>query len=89
MSGRIFYTAAFKRSFQARISHNEALVEDYSNSLDAFRVNPELVDDHELQEPMQDKRAFWVNNDYRVVYRVKEDDILFVDIGTHEQMYTR
>jgi len=57
--------------------------------LEAFKIDPQLVDDHALAEPLQDRRAFWVNNEYRVVYKRKGDDYLLVDIGTHAQVYQR
>ncbi len=76
-------TTLDRRSTSATVS------EAYKASTQAFLQDPEFVGDHPLEEPLKDKRAFWMNNDYRVVYQVREDNILFVDIGTHEQVYQR
>jgi len=85
----IKFSLRFRRNFRSRISHNEQLVEAYQASTQAFLQDPELVGDHPLEEPLKDKRAFWMNNDYRMVYQVREDNLLFLDIGTHEQVYQR
>ncbi len=89
MKLRYATTFTFRRHFKERISLDESLVEAYQASVDAFFQNPETVDDHALKPPLKDRRAFSVNDDYRVVYRVKEDFLLFVDIGTHDQVYER
>jgi mRNA-degrading endonuclease YafQ of YafQ-DinJ toxin-antitoxin module len=89
MNLRYATTFTFRRHFKERISPDESLVEAYQASVDAFFQDPKLVDDHALEEPMHDRRAFWMNNDYRVVYRVKGDYLLFDDIGTHAQVYQR
>lgn len=34
-------------------------------------------------------RAFSINNEYRVVYKEKKDVFVFLDVGTHEQVYQR
>jgi len=82
-------TVLFRHHFKERISPDESLVEAFQESVDAFFQEPTLVHDHALEEPMQNRRAFWINNAYRVVYRVKDDYLLFDDIGTHEQVYQR
>lgn len=89
MNRRIILSAQFVRHWKTRISPHEALVEDYRSSLEAFKADPASVHDHHLEEPLQDRRAFWVNNEYRVVYKIKGDASLLVDIGTHAQVYQR
>ncbi len=89
MNRRIILSAQFVRHWKTRISPHESLVEAYRSSLEAFKTDPQLVDDHALEEPLQDRRAFWVNHDYRVVYKIKGDAYLLVDIGTHAQVYQR
>lgn len=89
MKGRIIVSVQFRNHWKVRISPHEDLVEDYRTSLEAFKTDPRVVHDHALEEPMQDRRAFWINNKYRVVYKLQGDDVLLVDIGTHEQVYLR
>ena len=33
--------------------------------------------------------AFWMNNEYRVVYQAQDNDFLLLDIGTYTQVYQR
>jgi len=80
-------TTTFDRHFRTRISPNEQLIQDYLDSIEAFLVDRTLVDDHELQNVMQGKRAFSINNEYRVVYVERDDHYRFLDVGTHEQVY--
>ena len=52
------------------------------------RLNPQLRD-HALTGNMIGKRAFSVTGDYRVIYEEREHELvfLFIDIGTHSQVY--
>lgn len=85
----IKFSLRFHKNFRIRISQNEQLVKAYKASVEAFLQDPEFVGDHPLEEPLKDRRAFWINNGYRVVYQMRKDTILFIDIGTHEQVYRR
>ncbi len=52
--------------------------------------NDPLLADHPLTGRMQGLRSFSVTGDYRIVYRIEENDeivFLFLDIGTHAQVY--
>lgn len=79
----------FRRHFKERISPGESLIEAYQESVAAFFQDPDSVCDHALEKPMEDYRAFWITNEYRVVYSIKKNYLLFIDIGTHEQVYRR
>jgi len=82
-------TAQFERHYQERIAQEESLVEDFIASVDLFFQDPQSVNDHGLRGVMKHYRAFWMNDAYRVIYRARHGDYLFVDIGTHEQVYIR
>lgn len=87
MNRRIILSQRFIHHFQTRIFPHESLVAAYISSVDAFRTDPTVVGDHTLRGPLAGRRAFWMNNDYRVVYQAQGDDLLFLDIGTHAQVY--
>lgn len=89
MKRRYITSQLFDQHFDKRISPNEELVKDYIESVDSFFQDPKLVGDHDLESVMQDKRAFWINDNYRVVYRKRNGTFIFLDIGTHEQVYKR
>jgi mRNA-degrading endonuclease YafQ of YafQ-DinJ toxin-antitoxin module len=77
------------RRYQQRIAKDEQLNEAFWDSLETFVVDPMLVNDHALANVMQGQRAFSINNDYRVIYLERDEYYLFVDVGTHEQVYRR
>ena len=45
------------------------------------------INDHMLTGDMQGRRAFSITGDIRVVYIEFEDKIIFIDIGSHNQLY--
>ena len=45
------------------------------------------LDDHQLTGKLAGKRALSITSDTRLVYKETEDEILFLDIGTHNQVY--
>lgn len=55
-----------------------------------FMDNPRhpLLRDHALKGAKEGLRAFWVTGDVRIIYhRIGEDEVEFLDIGTHAQVY--
>jgi addiction module RelE/StbE family toxin len=89
MKARYATSHQFRQRFKGRISPHERLVADFLLSVEAFFQEPATVGDHALAAPMRELRAFWINDDYRVIYQVHDDEVLFVNIGTHAQVYQR
>ena len=85
----IRYSNQFIRYYKLRIATDERLQQDFRESVEAFREDRTLVDDHALEDVMSGKRSFSINDDYRVVYVEREDYYRFLDVGTHEQVYRR
>jgi len=85
----IKYSPKFTQHYKERISKDERLVREFLEAVDLFLANRQDSGDHSLGGKMQNKKAFRINKDYRVVYIEREDDFLFLDIGTHEQIYCR
>jgi mRNA-degrading endonuclease YafQ of YafQ-DinJ toxin-antitoxin module len=80
----IRYSPQFTRYYKRRIARDEGLKREYQESVEAFLVARTLVNDHALENVMQGKRAFSINNDYRVIYLERDEYYLFVDVGTEE-----
>jgi mRNA-degrading endonuclease YafQ of YafQ-DinJ toxin-antitoxin module len=79
----------FDQHYAAYIAINPLLVELFDRQLMIFltdRKNP-TVKDHSLNWAMQGKRAFSITKDIRVVYIETNETFLFLDVGTHEQVY--
>lgn len=89
MDKTINWSAPFTRAYKQRIAQNQPLKHALFASLAAFRDNPALVSAHPLEGKMAGRWGFWINNDYRVIYRERENAILLLDIGTHDQVYAR
>jgi addiction module RelE/StbE family toxin len=50
-------------------------------------VRERPINDHPLTGNMDGRRAFSITADVRVVYIETEDAFVFLDIGTHAQVY--
>ena len=87
---RVEYDRVFKRHFKKRILPNKNLVKRYEQRLEIFlkdRKNP-VLKDHKLVGKFREKGAFNVTGDIRVVYiEVGKNHFIFLDIGTHPQIY--
>jgi addiction module RelE/StbE family toxin len=46
-----------------------------------------LLDDHALKGKMKGKRAFSITDDVRVIYVESDNVFVFLDIGSHNQVY--
>ena len=79
----------FEKHFKLRISLHKKLVTQFEVRYVLFiqgeRGYP--IDDHPLTGKLTGKRAFSVAGDIRVVYEEQSDAIIFLDIGTHNQVY--
>lgn len=79
----------FEKHFKQRISPNEKLRTQFKGRLALF-VADELgypLHDHALTGKLVGKRAFSVAGDIRVIYIELKDVIVFLDIGSHNQVY--
>lgn len=80
----------FKKHFQQRIAKNSKLVAKTEQRISLFAKNPKnpLLKDHALTGKKNNLRVFWVTGDIRIVYfPVAEDEVTFIDIGSHNQVY--
>jgi len=53
--------------------------------MQGLRVEP--LNDHSLTGKFRGKRAFSITGDIRVIYEETEAAFIFLDIGTHNQVY--
>lgn len=86
---KIVFSKIFLKHFKQRIKTNKSLIEQYEERVGLFikdRKNPSLKD-HKLIGKKSDFRAFSINGDVRIVYRIVDNYYRFEDIGTHNQVY--
>lgn len=83
------YTKSFSKKFKKRIPQGSALASKYAERFDLFitdRKDP-ILRDHALSGK-GNLRAFWITGDVRVIYYLDIDETaVFVDIGSHSQVY--
>jgi addiction module RelE/StbE family toxin len=61
----------------------------FRDALDLFDENPihEALRDHPLTGRYAGLRSIDVTEDWRALYRIEHERIIFVELGTHEQLY--
>ena len=80
---------SFVKSYAKRIANDEKLRKQYEARLDMFIAGQRdaPINDHPLTGDLQGRRSFSITADIRVIYIEMEDNIIFLDIGTHNQVY--
>lgn len=87
---RIERHSTFKKSFKKRILPNKKLVKKTEERIRLFLKNPQnqILRDHGLMGTKRKTRSFSISGDIRIVYRrISKDHVIFLDIGTHNQVY--
>jgi addiction module RelE/StbE family toxin len=86
---KIEYTSGFNKNFKTRIQEDLYLLKRFRERLNLFTHSPDdpSLRDHALKENKQGLRAFSITPDIRVVYFIREGAAIFIDIGTHKQVY--
>ncbi len=79
----------FEKHFRKRITPDKKLTAQFELRLALFQAGERdyPLNDHALSGNMSGKRAFSVAPDLRVIYEETADFILFLDIGSHSQIY--
>lgn len=87
---KVSFDPAFRRSFQKRIHTSEKLKKRFNELLPIFIANPfdTRLRTHKLSGRLEGLYSFRIDYDLRVVfYFVDDDRAVFVDIGTHDEVY--
>ena len=79
----------FEKHFGQRITPNQKLLTQFEKRLTLFLADARgyPLNDHALTGRLAGKRAFSVANDIRVIYENTPEAYLFIDIGSHNQVY--
>ncbi len=83
-------TSGFKKAFKRKIRGNKALERRFRDRTALFQENPfdTRLKTHRLSGQLQGLWSFSIDYDVRVVFSfVEPSRALFVDIGTHEEVY--
>lgn len=80
----------YVKHYKKRIIPNPKLDKRTEERIKIFINNPHdsVLKDHQLSGTKRHFRAFWITGNIRVIYeKVGDDEVLFLDIGTHPQVY--
>ncbi len=79
----------FERNFRKRITADAKLVKQFERRLSQYLagVRGTPINDHPLTGRLAGFRAFSVGGDIRVIYIETDAEIIFLDIGSHNQVY--
>jgi len=83
-------STGFRKAFKKRIKNDSKLVKKTTERIQLFLDNPQnpVLKDHQLIGKLKNNRSFWVTGDVRIVYfQISKDEVLFIDIGSHNQVY--
>ena len=83
---------SFKKSYKQRIANNPKLITKVATRLNLFQQDPNnpVLKNHALVGKKLGFRAFSVTGDIRIVYSpVSENEAILLDIGSHNQVYSR
>lgn len=89
MSKLIKFHRDFEKNYKKRILHNKRLSDLYDEryALFASGIRNYPLYDHPLTGKLAGKRGFSITGNVRVVYKESEKEIVFLDIGSHNQVY--
>lgn len=80
----------FDKNYRKRILPNQTLVIRFKERLSIFLLDPNntLLRNHKLVGKIINLHSFSITGDIRVVYKdLSSDEVLFLDIGSHNQVY--
>ena len=85
----IEYHKIFIKNFKKRFGDNLKVKKQYKNRLKLFIKNPAnpILKNHSLKGKKFRLHSFSITGDIRLVYFRTETRIVFLDIGTHNQVY--
>lgn len=86
----IKFHPSYKKAYQKRILTNKKLDVRAVERIKLFKENPlnPILKDHQLVGEKSSFRAFSITGDIRIVYLpVSEDEVIFLNIGSHNQVY--
>ncbi len=89
MAKQVFFTKLFKKNYKKRFANNLKLREQIKSRIDTFLENPDhpSLRNHRLAGTRNGERAFSISGDIRIIFYEQDDAFVFIDIGTHSQVY--
>jgi len=86
----VSFSSSFKRAFKKRIKGNADLEARFWQKMEQFAVDPfdPSLKTHKLSGKLKELWSFSVDSDGMVLfYFTEEEKAVFVDIGSHDEVY--
>ncbi len=85
----IVYDKNFEKNLKRRLSNNANLKKKFVEKVSLFLKDPthHTLKNHKLIGSKKEYKAFSITGDIRVIYIEKPTYYIFLDIGTHNQVY--
>jgi len=86
----ISFSSSFRRAFKKRIKGNIDLEARFWQKVEQFTIDPfdQSLKTHKLSGKLKELWSFSVEYDDRVLFYFTEDgNAVFVDIGSHDEVY--
>lgn len=87
---QVSFSSAFRRAFKKRIKGNVDLEQRFWQKLEQFTVDPfdQSLRTHKLSGKLNELWSFSIDYDERVIFYFTDDgNAVFVDIGSHDEVY--
>ena len=84
------WDSKFKKNYRKIVSKNPELKSKFSERMHIFSLDPfdMKLRTHKLSGILKDCWAFSIDYEIRIVFKfLKEDRVLLIDIGKHEDVY--
>jgi len=85
----IKYIGKFQKHFDLRVKSRTNLVKRFHERVNLFIKDPSnpILKNHQLKGEKSQLKAFSITGDIRITYFVKGEDVYFIDVGSHNQVY--
>jgi len=86
----IIWDQGFKKAYEKKVRNDEDLKKKFWKSMKLFSADPfnKQLRTHKLTGKLQGLWAFSIEYNVRVIFSfLKENEVLLIDIGSHEEVY--
>jgi len=86
---KIAFSSSFKKAFKKKLKNNPQIEEVFWEKVGIFLSDPfdQRLRTHKLSGKLKNLLSFSLGYDFRVIFYFEGDQAIFIDIGTHDEVY--
>lgn len=86
---KIAFSSSFKKAFKKKLKSNPLVEEVFWEKVDIFLSDPfdQRLRTHKLSGKLKNLWSFSLGYDYRVIFYFEGEQAIFIDIGSHDEVY--